>query len=353
VVRSRVLRWPGRGLRTLCAVVLAAAATGALIPAAGSAENADELQRQAEALRAENEALAAGSRSAVADLATIESRLAQARAELAAFRSRAAAVHARRQEATEQLRIVRASLRRTHRALAERLRTVYEHGDTDVLELVLGSGSLDDALSALETLDLAAQQDRELLRSARVASRRLAAAAKALAARERELEQLAAARAAAAASFAEARSERLRTIAYLRNARDANRGEIASLDGRARRLASAQAPAPAPAPAAAPGAPVLPAGPASAGVRSLTVVATAYALPGTTATGKPVGWGVVAVDPSVIPLGSRLAIPGYGMGVAADTGGAIIGAKIDLWFPTVAEAQAWGSRVVTVTIYPD
>jgi 3D (Asp-Asp-Asp) domain-containing protein len=59
----------------------------------------------------------------------------------------------------------------------------------------------------------------------------------------------------------------------------------------------------------------------------------------------------VAVDPSVIPLGSRLGIPGYGLGVAADTGGAIQGARIDLWFPTVAQAHAWGSRVVTITVF--
>ena len=83
----------------------------------------------------------------------------------------------------------------------------------------------------------------------------------------------------------------------------------------------------------------------------MTVVATGYALPGRTASGRPVGWGAVAVDPSVIPLGSRMNIPGYGIGVAADTGGAIQGARIDLWFPTVADARAWGSRVVTITVY--
>jgi 3D (Asp-Asp-Asp) domain-containing protein len=81
------------------------------------------------------------------------------------------------------------------------------------------------------------------------------------------------------------------------------------------------------------------------------VVATGYALPGQTASGRPVGWGAVAVDPSVIPMGSRLSIPGYGLGVASDTGGAIQGAKIDLWFPSVAEARAWGARVVTITVY--
>ncbi len=97
----------------------------------------------------------------------------------------------------------------------------------------------------------------------------------------------------------------------------------------------------------------LPAGPASAGVRSLTVVATGYALPGRTASGRAVGWGVVAVDPSVIPMGSRIAIPGYGMGVAADTGGAIAGARIDLWFPSARRRTSGEAATVTVTVYPN
>ena len=83
----------------------------------------------------------------------------------------------------------------------------------------------------------------------------------------------------------------------------------------------------------------------------MTVVSTAYALTGTTATGIPVGPGIVAVDPSVIPLGTRMTIPGYGEGVAADTGGAIIGARIDVWVPTEAQAVTWGVRTVTITLH--
>ena len=67
--------------------------------------------------------------------------------------------------------------------------------------------------------------------------------------------------------------------------------------------------------------------------------------------GCPVGWGVVAVDPSVIPLGTHMTIPGYGEAVAADTGGAVVGATIDLWFPTVAQANAWGRRTVTIVLH--
>jgi 3D (Asp-Asp-Asp) domain-containing protein len=91
--------------------------------------------------------------------------------------------------------------------------------------------------------------------------------------------------------------------------------------------------------------------PSTAAGAQLTVVATAYALQGTTATGIAVGPGVVAVDPAVIPLGTRMTIPGYGEGVAADTGGAIKGARIDVWVPTEAQAQAWGVRTVTITLH--
>jgi 3D (Asp-Asp-Asp) domain-containing protein len=91
--------------------------------------------------------------------------------------------------------------------------------------------------------------------------------------------------------------------------------------------------------------------PPATGGRRLVVSATCYDLPGTTATGMPVGHGVVAVDPSVISLGSRLYIPGYGHGVAADVGSGIRGRIIDLWFSTYAQCAAWGRRTVTITIY--
>lgn len=93
------------------------------------------------------------------------------------------------------------------------------------------------------------------------------------------------------------------------------------------------------------------------GGRQLTVVTTAYA-PGAdgvdthTATGAHAGFGIIAVDPRVIPLGTRVYVPGYGYAVAADTGGAIKGNKIDVCFDTGAEAIRWGRRTVTITILP-
>lgn len=58
----------------------------------------------------------------------------------------------------------------------------------------------------------------------------------------------------------------------------------------------------------------------------------------------------VAVDPSVIPLGSVIWVSGYGVSIAGDTGGAIKGNIIDLHFSTVAQAINWGRRTVTVKI---
>ena len=71
---------------------------------------------------------------------------------------------------------------------------------------------------------------------------------------------------------------------------------------------------------------------------------------GITATGIPAVRGVVAVDPDVIPLGTRLYIPGYGEAVAADTGGAIVGNRIDLLMDSYGEAMNFGRQDVQVYV---
>lgn len=62
------------------------------------------------------------------------------------------------------------------------------------------------------------------------------------------------------------------------------------------------------------------------------------------------GISTVAVDPRVIPLGTKLYIEGYGYAIAADTGLAIKGNKVDLFFNTLSEAKSWGARYVNVHI---
>ncbi|MDD2233307.1 MAG: ubiquitin-like domain-containing protein [Desulfitobacteriaceae bacterium] len=85
--------------------------------------------------------------------------------------------------------------------------------------------------------------------------------------------------------------------------------------------------------------------------QAIVMKATAYSMPGSrTATGVPARWGVVAVDPSVIPLGTKLYVDGYGPAVALDTGGAIRGKRIDLHMNTTSAAYSWGVRQVVVYI---
>jgi 3D (Asp-Asp-Asp) domain-containing protein len=69
-----------------------------------------------------------------------------------------------------------------------------------------------------------------------------------------------------------------------------------------------------------------------------------------TATGVRARHGVVAVDPRVIPLGSRVYIPGYGVALAADTGGAIKGNKIDIYLDSHSECLQRGRHAETVYI---
>lgn len=85
--------------------------------------------------------------------------------------------------------------------------------------------------------------------------------------------------------------------------------------------------------------------------QKLKVHAVAYHLQGRTALGIRVRKGIVAVDPKLIPLGTKLYVPGYGRGIAADVGHAVKGHIIDLWMPSKAAAREWGRREVVITVY--
>lgn len=94
--------------------------------------------------------------------------------------------------------------------------------------------------------------------------------------------------------------------------------------------------------------------------KELYVEATAYTPtvqetdsdPWTTASGMKSGLGIVAVDPAIIPLGSKLYVEGYGYAIAGDTGGAIKGNRIDVFFYSHDEMISWGRRWVRVFVLP-
>lgn len=91
-----------------------------------------------------------------------------------------------------------------------------------------------------------------------------------------------------------------------------------------------------------------------------SMVATAYTGGSLTAMGlrpvrDPNGISTIAVDPSIIPLGSKVYVEGYGIAIASDTGGAIKGNKIDIYMNSLSDCISFGRQTVTVSIlaYPN
>jgi 3D (Asp-Asp-Asp) domain-containing protein/peptidoglycan hydrolase CwlO-like protein len=310
-------------------------------------------------LAAENADLASRERSAVLELYALETRLARADRRVAALRIEAAEVAQDRRAAEQRLDLVRANLATAEENLAERLRLLYVEGDPDPLEVLLGASSLAEALTALDNLGRFARQDKEIVQQVRQARAEVESALAELERRQDELAALVAEAVAARDAVAAAQAERAEYVASLWAQRSLNRAEISDLlaaaDAAENRTAELEASSSSGGDSGGvsgggSSSPTPPVPPAS-GERKLTVEATGYAIHGTTATGVPTGWGVIAVDPNVIPLGTRMFVPGYGEGVAADTGSAVKGNIIDVWFPTREQALQWGRRTVTITLY--
>lgn len=306
-------------------------------------------------LRVQAQALDSRAHKALLDLYALDARLGTAQTQLAALQSESLRLRTAQSQLAQQVVAAHQSLVVSEGLLAQHLRDLYEQGDVDPLAVVLGAQSLDDAVTRLDDLTRVADQSQQVAAATRAAQRRLARLQTTLAAHQVRVNAALERAQQTARQLAAAHADRISYIARLRRQKQLATTKIAALEATAQRVqvksqtiqqaaTGSDPPAgstPSPPPATAP----------SPGGRTLTVSATGYSLPGHTASGLPVGWGVVAVDPSVIPLGTRLTVPGYGEAVAADVGSGVRGAMIDLWFPTLAQARAWGRRTVTITLH--
>jgi 3D (Asp-Asp-Asp) domain-containing protein len=341
------------------------------------------------ALEQKSAALAARSREAVLQLYALESRLQQARGDLARIDARAAALERQQESARLRYRAAQRTMAVAQFRLGRQLRILYEQDELDPIAVVLGATSLDEAIEGLESLSRTARATKSVVKEARAARTLIRRTQRELRVRVDRTRAVRATLAATEASLEQAKAERTSYLAGLRQEQRLTRSQIGSLQRQAEEAqqraqlvaqqAAAAPPAPleaaAPTTVEAPAATTLdtaaaPSEPPSAPVESvsqgtpspapvtapprpggtMSVVATGYCLKGTTSTGLPVGPGIVAVDPTVIPLGTRMTVPGYGEGVAADTGGAIRGARIDVWIASCAEARAF-TRTVTITFH--
>ncbi len=344
--------------------------------AGARADDPETLRGQAEVLEEQNQTLVALEENALLELFALESDLANAEQRASTLTDRLAALEEERASAKAQHAAAEKARNSAQQQLADQLTALYVQGDIDPLEILLGSESLTDAISAIDEINRLAELNDDIIRDAQETEATLQRALQKLKEKRQNVKAAAEEVDQAMASLAAQKLERsayIETLAADRALNDLRIAELvadaAAAEQRAQELNAAAAARAAnevvPASAAAqqesapssgstsPSPPSPPPAAARNGLEpgmTLVVDAVAYSLTGYTASGTPVGLGVVAVDPSVIPLGTRMFIPGYGEGIAADTGSAIIGNIIDLWFPTYGQAASWGRKTVTITI---
>jgi 3D (Asp-Asp-Asp) domain-containing protein/septal ring factor EnvC (AmiA/AmiB activator) len=325
------------------AVLLALTAILALPTAGGAASPAGVAVAQ----RQRDTTLAGKERAATQELYALEAQLGTVRSRLAALTARREAAETRLSRLRIELDVAWQSAYIAEERLGARIRQLYQQGEVDPVGILLGADSLTEAIGGLDGLRSFASGDRDILEKVRRARDELREAKRRVGGRVAALRQAESAAETTAATLAATHAEREAYLAQLARRRGFNARRLARVRSTARAAGEQTEKLETSLPAAAPVAVPEYAG----GEQTMTVSSTGYALHGRTASGLPTGWGIVAVDPSVIPLGTRISIPGYGEGVAADTGGTIRGATIDLWFPTIGQAMAWGRRTVTITLH--
>jgi 3D (Asp-Asp-Asp) domain-containing protein len=312
--------------------VLTLTATSAALAAPGTAG------RGGASSDATAQQLSTRTHQALLGLYALDSRLDAWRNRVVSLGAATTAIQHRRSSLRQELGAAQASLHVGQRQLALDLRALYEQGNVDPVAVMLGAASLAKGLRQLDHLSRLTDQSRQIVDSTSAARVRLLRSQARLAAESRRLERSLAAARQAERRVAAAAASRLAYVSSLRAQQQLQAAQVQTVVATAQEAQqkSQQLQPPTTAP--------------PAGGGQLVVSATCYDLPGKTATGMSVGPGVVAVDPSVIPLGTRLSVPGYGNGVAADVGSGITGATIDLWM-TPTQCAAWGRRTVTITIY--
>ncbi|HEY3551389.1 MAG TPA: 3D domain-containing protein [Gaiellaceae bacterium] len=326
-MRSRAARFAG------LAAALTLTAASAALAAPGTANRGGAAVADATTQQLDSEA-----HQALLSLYALDSRLQAWQTRVASLEQQAATLRGLRASLQRELGAARASLTTGQHRLAVDLRALYERGNVDPVAVVLGAESLGEGLRRLDALSRVSDQSRQIVTATIAARSRLLRTRHRLAVEQRRLDRSLAAAQQAEQSLAQAVAARRAYISSLRERARMQAAQVRSVEAAAhtaQQKSHQLQPTTSPPPS---------------GKRQLTVSATCYDLPGTTATGMPVGHGVVAVDPSLIPLGTRMYVPGYGNGVAADVGSGVKGAVIDLWM-TASECASWGRRAVTITIY--
>jgi 3D (Asp-Asp-Asp) domain-containing protein len=277
----------------------------------------------------------------------VDSEVSRYSTEIDITTKRQAEIQASIEEEQRHLDETKQQLNQQQAKLEKRLRETYKSDDVTFLSVMLGANDFSDFLTRVDALETIAESDRQLINSINESKKSLEEKINSLAAKQQELAKILESLNAAQQNLIAAKEQQQSVVNSLQAQKLANEGQLAQLQSEAASIEARMNQLQSQSSINGDGNDY---NPPPAGGTSFTMIASAYCLAGRTATGMPVGRGIIAVDPSVIPLGTRVHVSGYGDAIAADTGGAISGNRIDVWLPC-DEAYAWGVRTVTVTVY--
>ena len=279
---------------------------------------------------------AADKDTAVREVVTLDSEINSVSEHLGALERKSAELQAEIGALGEEVAFKRKRLTAKRGALADRARNIYVNGRPSTVVMLLGSEDVSEFVKRTDYVNKINRRDTELVVSIKQEAAKLDARLSDLKTRKQDVDDVASEQRSRKAQLVSARAEREKVIASAGEQASAVEQQSASVETKMSELNP----------------------PAAAGHRTgrfLTMSATGYSpqepgLNDGTASGMKAQRGVVAVDPGVIPLGTRVHVEGYGDAIAADTGSAIKGYRIDLCFDTLAECNSFGRRTVKVEI---
>ena len=291
----------------------------------------------------------------VKDVVTLDSEINACKSTISQLQSKSEALGARIQALGPQIAQNQSRLSAKRKALSARARSMYVNGRYNTLEMLVTSKGVNDFFERKDMLAQVAAKDAQLIGEVKTQAAQLQASMTELKQSKKEVDQAVAERVCCPAPKDQAGAEATSRQQRLESAR----AEKSALIAKAGAQSSAVV-----AQSNTVESKISQINPPSSGQTIVTgrptgnvmiMVASGYSpqepgLDDHTASGMKAQHGVVAVDPRVIPLGTRLNVEGYGNCIAGDTGSAIKGNRIDLCFDTLAECNAYGMRKVRVEI---
>lgn len=272
----------------------------------------------------------------VRDVVTIDSEISDITGRLSALQNKSEALSERIGGLNDEAASKRRKLASKRQALAGRARNLYVNGRSNTLVMLFSAGDITEFFERNDYVQKVNQRDAELVVSVKQEADNLDATLTELKRRKKEVDDIASELSSRRDRLADSRAARQKVLASAGAQSARVQEQSRQVESKMQQVNQ-----------------VAPNGKHTG--RFLTMVATGYSpeepgLSDATASGLKAQHGVVAVDPRVIPLGTRVHVEGYGYAIAGDTGSAIKGMRIDLCFDKLAECNAYGKRTVRVEI---